>query len=484
MNKRNIIIFTVLLLICVIIFFDFLNMHYATDTYNIINRGYVEYAITYSLNDGRIFMCAITLIAGFINMPIKIYVVTLTFLSLIVSCISIMKLKNIVEKNKKTENLFKEIILIIICFTIIFNFMFLENMQFAETFVMSMSILLYIIGADILTSEEKNRFIKTCILVILGIFCYQGTLGSFVVMVFMFSIIKDKQKELLKNFIISGIICVIASATNLLQIKICGALLGMEQNRFGSIKNIFTMISYIISSLGYILVNTAGIFPKYMFIGILFSVVMIADICLHKDEKIIRVYIILLTIISIGVSFAINIFTSAGFGTGRMMFPIGALIGNIFLLLYSKTSIFEDKKKIMSFMVIGYFIIILINYVYIINKHSEVEKLTQNECRIIGEYIINYEKTTGNTVNKIAVYSDNKPTYYYNNIKNYSALCIRPLSVEWADNGSISYWCDKELEEIQPSKEIYEVYFKDKNWDELCQEQFIFIDDTMHYCIY
>lgn len=483
MNKRNIIIFTVLLLICVIVFFDFLNMHYATDTYNIINRGYVEYAITYSLNDGRIFMCAITLIAGFINMPIKAYVLVLTFLSLIVSCISIMKLKSIVEKNKKTENLFEEIILVIICFTVVFNFMFLENMQFAETFVMAMSILLYIIGADILTSEEKRRFIKACILVILGIFCYQGTLGFFVVMVFMFSIIKNKHKELLKNFIISGAICVIAAATNMLQIKICGALLGMEQNRFGSIKNIFTMINYIISSLGYILVNTAGIFPKYMFIGMLFSVVIIADIYLQKDEKIIRASIFLLTIISIGVSFAINIFTGAGFGTARMMFPIGALIGNIFLLLYSKTNIFKDKKKIMSSVVIVYFVIISVNYMYIINEHSKVEELTQSECRIIGEYIINYETTTGNTVNKIAVYSDNKPTYYYNNIKNYSALCIRPLSVEWADNGSISYWCNKELKEIQPSKEIYEMYFKDKNWDELCEEQFVFINDTLHYCI-
>lgn len=448
MNKRNIVIFISLLLICVIIFWDFLNMHYATDTYNIINRGYVEYAITYSLNDGRIFMCAITLIAGFINMPIKAYVVVLTFLSLIVSCTSIMKLKSIVEKNKKAKNLFEEIILVIICFTVVFNFMFLENMQFAETFVMAMSILLYIIGADILTSEEKWCFIKTCILVTMGIFCYQGTLGFFVVMVFMLSIIKNKHKELLKKFIISGAICVIVAATNMLQIKICGALLGMEQNRFGSIKNVFNMIRYIISSLGYILVNTAEIFPKYMFIGILFSVVLIADIYLHKDEKTIRVYIILLTIISIGVSFAINIFTGAGLGTARMMFPIGALIGNIFLLLYSKTSIFRDKKKIMSFVIIVYFVIILVNYMYIINKHSKVEELTKSECKIIGEYIINYETTTGNTVNKIAVYSDNKPTYYYNNIKNYSALCIRPLSVEWADNGSISYWCNKELKEI------------------------------------
>lgn len=174
-------------------------MHYATDTYNIIDRGYEEYGIKCSLNDGRIFMCTISLIANFLHIPINSYIISLTFLAILTSCLSVILLKNIVEGYKKTKNVFEEIILTVICFTIIFNFMFLENMQFAECFVMSISILLYIIAADVLTKREKMHILKATILVVLGILFYQGTLGFFIVMTLVFSLIKKENKLVLKN---------------------------------------------------------------------------------------------------------------------------------------------------------------------------------------------------------------------------------------------------------------------------------------------
>ena len=45
-NKMNIIIFIIILIITCIIFIPFLIGHYATDTYNIYNLGYKEFAIT------------------------------------------------------------------------------------------------------------------------------------------------------------------------------------------------------------------------------------------------------------------------------------------------------------------------------------------------------------------------------------------------------------------------------------------------------
>ena len=34
------------------------------------------------------------------------------------------------------------------------------------------------------------------------------------------------------------------------------------------------------------------------------------------------------------------------------------------------------------------------------------------------------------------------------------------------------------------SIEIYKKYFKDKDWNELDKEQFVFIDETLYYCVY
>ena len=154
-NKRNIITFIIILIITCTIYAPLLMGHYATDTYNIINKGYEKYAITYSLNDGRPIMCIITLIAQKLNMPIMVYVIILTAIALIVSNISGIKLKNITvkyieEKNKKTEY-----IILAIAYIIIFNFAYLENLQFAECAIMSVSILLNIIAAQQIVEKKK-----------------------------------------------------------------------------------------------------------------------------------------------------------------------------------------------------------------------------------------------------------------------------------------------------------------------------------------
>ena len=49
-NKKNIIEFSIVLIISILIFTPFLIGHYATDTYNIANVGYENYAIKWSLN--------------------------------------------------------------------------------------------------------------------------------------------------------------------------------------------------------------------------------------------------------------------------------------------------------------------------------------------------------------------------------------------------------------------------------------------------
>ena len=108
-------------------------------------------------------------IAQKLNMPIMVYVIILTAIALIVSNISVIKLKNITvkyieEKNKKTEY-----IILAIAYIIIFNFAYLENLQFAECAIMSVSILLNIIAAQQIVEKKKNYILKS---IIISIFLY------------------------------------------------------------------------------------------------------------------------------------------------------------------------------------------------------------------------------------------------------------------------------------------------------------------------
>ena len=66
-HKKDIIIIIIMFLFTLLIFYNFVIGHYATDTYNIINRGIKEYAITYSLNDGRPINCIALLIADLLR---------------------------------------------------------------------------------------------------------------------------------------------------------------------------------------------------------------------------------------------------------------------------------------------------------------------------------------------------------------------------------------------------------------------------------
>lgn len=483
-KKENVILFLILFISMLIVFKNFVFMHYATDTYNIFARGYKEYAILYSLNDGRVLMSGISLLADILNLPITVYIITLTIIAIATSCIAIIILKNIIERYKKPNNTFEKIVLILICFCTIFNFMFIENMQFAECFVMSLSILCYLLAADILVKGNKNYIIKAFLLVLIGIFSYQGTLGFFIVMIFVISL-AENDKKILNKILIGGAICIVAVLLNLVEIKICGYALGNQSTRMGGLKNVMYMLGLIKEAIFPILKYSIGTFPKYAFI-LLFTVTMLL-VNIYIENKI-RVYfnccIILLVILTLSTAFAINLFTIAGFRTARMLFVIGALLGNVFILLYLKTNILENKKSIINYIIIIYCIIIISSYITLIKFHKEVEKNTIEECKIINEYITEYEEQTGNKIENIAVYLDKNTTYYYESINNYSALTIRPLSVEWGDNGAISYWTERPLKEVNPNKEIYEEYFKDKDWNKLEKAQFVFEGDTMHYCIY
>ena len=205
--------------------------------------------------------------------------------------------------------------------------------------------------------------------------------------------------------------------------------------------------------------------------------------------------IALLILITIGATFAPWCFTFTAYNSARMMFTIGGLFANICIILYIKSDAFGKKtlKSILiTLLLISYFIINVLNYIFIINEHKKVEKLNRQEVFQINEYIENYEKQNGIQIRKIMMCYDANPTLYYKKIKNKSALCIRPLSVDWADDGSINYYTGRKIKEALMTKEeytkffkeVYINYFKDKDWTELNEEQFVFIGDTMYYCIY
>ena len=350
MNKRidkKIITFSILLATTCMIFIPFLIGHYATDTYNIANVGYKTYAINWSLNDGRFIMALIVFFAHFTKIPIEIFVTTTLFFALVISDISVLKICDIVKKYKEPKNIYQEMFLIIISFVTVFNFMYLENMYFVESIVMALSVLLFIVSADILVEKKDNYIIKSLLLTILGIICYQGTIGLFFAFTVLLTILKNKEdvKQIIIDLIKSGLIAFVAVILNIVSVKIIGGIIGTEQTRLGGVSGIFNNICMIIKSIPDILQNTCNLFPKNLLIFYLIVLTGIIILLEKENKNIICKYLIIL-FVTIAASYTTYILTLTSFYTGRLRNALGALIGIVFILLYVCTNVFENKKTI------------------------------------------------------------------------------------------------------------------------------------------
>lgn len=502
LNKRNLITFIIILIITCIIYAPLLMGHYATDTYNIINKGYEKYAITYSLNDGRPIMCIITLIAQKLNMPIMLYVILLTGIALIISSISVVKLKNIILKYTEKIDKKTEYIILAISYIIIFNFAYLENLQFAESAIMSVSILVSIMAAQTIVEKNKNYIIKGLILSIISVIFYQGTINWLFTITFVLSLFKEKNinKQVIKNLILSGIFGGIGCVTDLIQIKITGQIFNLSQTRMGSFENISSNFEYIFKNMNGVLSNTYNLFPKNILYTYLVILLIYALVFMIKGyEKNNQLNILAIIFICIATVFAPNFLTLAAFGTGRTAYSIGAMIGLIILYIYcnlKRTEKVQLKEIIFYIVALSYIIISLGNSMLIMYEHKKVNIQDKQECELIGKWIKEYEETQNVEVKNIAfIYNSNSNSkYYYENVINHSALCYKAVAPEWSRIGAINYYNNRKfndiLNEINNYSEYidkinyYKNYFFDKSWDKLDREQLVFEGETLYYCLY
>lgn len=494
-KKKDIIIFFILLLCSLAIFYKYLTGHFASDTFRIINIGYEEYAINYSLTDGRIFMAIIGLLANTFHIPIVTYIIILQILAIIVSCIIVIVLKNIVIKYKKLDNKFEKIFLIIVCYYTIFNFTYIENMYFVECFVMSLSILLYTLAANNIVENGKNSYIKAIIFVILGLISYQGTISAFFMFVILFSMFKQENyKEIGKNFIKATGIFLIGFLFDNICVILTERIFHTTQIRGFNIENIFINIEFIVLNLFYIMKNTSNLFPKYLYIAFIVITSLLIYIKIIKQNResynkynqIILVEQLLIIIFSIACAFIPSVINLTGFWSARMRFSIGAIIGFLFIHIIVKTDILKrnmiwDKLLILIFII--YAIINSINYIYLMNLSKWVNYLDEKYVYEINDYITNYEKENNIKVKKISIIamkSEGYKAYYEEMNCTYVGIAVSSVRTIWATQGIINYYTDRNLIKKEPTKEEKEKYLikVDKNKNYLC------INDTLYVSVY
>ena len=478
-RQKDLLIFFVIFILAVIMYINWITMHYSTDTYNIMNVGYETYATNWSLKDGRLIMYIITMIFAKLNIPIEVYVITTLLGALLISCICVVKLKNIVLRNKEVS-LKKEIFIVIALFFTIFNFMYIEDMYFVESIVMALSLLLFIYSANLIVNKKSNKdIILAILLAIVGVIAYQGTAGFLIITTFVLSLLKNKVelngtkkdrktniKMIIIDILFAGIIALIAVCINMMIVNIVGNITGQVQARVGSITNIFSNMKYIFNNFTTILKENIGLFPinlLYIFLSLILICTLVYDIK-TKSKEFLAIKSICIIILSIICGFLVSLGTLSSFYTGRLHYSIGSMLGFILLCLImeNKDEIF---RKIFGLILVIYGIVSIYNCIIITYQHKLVNKYEEQEVQNIEEYIEDYEAKNNIEIENIALYTvkgqDSKT--YFENISRKSVLTYNALRCDWSADGLINFYTNKSLKTINLTKELLVEYLVQEN---------------------
>lgn len=479
--KKDIISFIIIFVIACITLIGFFPMHYATDTYNIINIGYEEYMMNNSLKDGRIVMAILVFIANVFNMPIEIWIPILLVLAVIISCISVIILRNTILSYKPAKNKWVEVIVLLIAYCTIFNFMYLENLYFAECAVMALSVLVYMLSAK---NVVKRHYVKAILLAMLGVVSYQGTIGTIIVMAMLFTFLENMEREKYVKYIILDIIKTIVimlfvAIAELFLIKGICYFTGMTGDRTQDISSIINNLKYIFNNFMRVIINTGGMLNDGSFITLLTIVSVLATILfIMYSEKTVEnlVELILIIVVALASSFIASAMSLSGFNSARIRFTIGALIGILLILMYCKSKLFEKVEApeiIFSFLVIAYMIINIYTYFSITAQHKITNEFEKIEAEKIVTEIEEYENENNIVVDKICIIKKNDNNYKLESSKNSCVLTCIATRCEWGVKGAIQYYTGRKLEQVDSN-------YIDKKEFELSEKQYDCIGDTLY----
>ena len=471
-NKRfmNIILTVAVFILGLMICCGYVTGHYSADDYNIMNKGYNEYSIVNNLKEGRPIMFVIDQAALAINMSYDVFIILTVIIAIFFTSINVVMIYNQFISNISIHSKTIKLLLLMTVFSTIFCFTYIENLYFVESIVMAMSLVCYTIAAKHIVATGKKNLLIGALWATLAMFLYNGFECYFVTIIVLFSMLNHKDerserdKTIIKNILIAAGIILVTVVFNMIQIKLACMKFHIENNRVGGLSQICGNAIYILSYFPEIVTDTMGLFPKYLYAGILCALctVSLINAIIHKNYESIANIIILLPI-SILSCFAVSFVSLSSFGTGRLCYGIGMAIGLALLVPFIDS--FWKEKTIFTyvwiFFAIAYFMGNAYNYMDIIHSHKQVNMLEKEEISQIQQLVRNYEAENNVTVKYLSIVCrDYTKGKYYPQVKRKCGVTVKGTACEWSCLGTIHYYSDLRLTKAKLTSQQLEDYKK------------------------
>ena len=354
----------------------------------------------------------------------------------------------------------------------IFNFTNINNFQFIECIVMSISTLLYILASEELIIKDKK--INCFALCMLATICYQGTIGMFFATTLLLIFIqKDRNFKKIVDLIV---ISVMVIGIDFLIITIAQNNIYTTQNQSGRLNMDFMQnLKSMINRLPYLIYSSLGLYPKFLqMIFIILFLTLIYIYGIKKKEPSKFMYSILIMIIFFASSLAMGIVYQGLIEpqNGRVVNSIGASISALILYCYADTKIFEYKfyKEVGICLTIFYFITVNINTLQITNNLKSENLIDEEFAKQIVQEIKKYEDQNPN------IKVTNMAINYIIDLNNKEEGKFSPSYKKVALFGETQMilYANYEIEKVEFTDEIKNKYFNNE------EEKMICIGDTIY----
>ena len=486
LNKHNIILYTITLIINALICFYYFKPHIATDSYDVFLYGYKNYANVIVFPIGRIVTSLFFYTLDLFNIKYLLGIHLSFLISLLFSSLTIC-LVYLNEKKYFRENKINKVIIYLLSFIFIVNPYTMELYMYFESSTLLFSILMAALSSIIFTSNNKNKYEYSLLLLLICAFTYQCSMPYFIILTLFNLILKENNiKSIITETIKAISLFVLSAIINILYISTSNCLYTYKLTNSYSISHIIKNLLYYANEF---FIKNLYFEPKYMFIYIfiaLITIYTIINILNKKQNKILlfSLFIIFSIIITLSpmISMGIDLYTGPRMYIGMIaIIPISLIVINNEL---------ENKKILNYIFLICTLLIFIINFNYSFKFAKNINEITiseKNDSLFIANKIKEYQQKTNIKVTNIVYYYDNDRTSYGAKEKfgiRYSALGIPyfiPKILRYYGNINLKSYntIEKDIND-----EIYIKYFKDKNYNSLTNKNIIFIDNTIYICYY
>ena len=448
-------IFTLYFIITIIFFGMLIKLEFATDTYAVFNFDKEAVFMQYAMSGRFITGVFLKLLKIIDSSETAIYLLSFV-LAIFCATLSQYILYKIIEKDVKNRWL-----KFLIPTLIIINPFSIELFLFIEKGIMWLGILMCILAVQKViqyfeTKQKKYLFFST-ILMLLANFSYQGVVGIFLSISFVYILKYSKYiKQFIINNLIVGFVYAIPALLDFVLVKIL-----YKASRINGKVIFLESLKIIIQNTQNMYIKMYDLLPKYAFILlILFTFTAFwCKICKENKKflNLLNYFYIICGITIVSVTPQIMQPTNSIWFGPRSTYSFASMY--VLIVFQAQKYIKIEKDR------------------YILNKNDK------NITLQIIKQIENYEKQTGNRISCISWYQDGKPNYTYNGIFVTSDMNVKCYSSDWSTIEILKYYLKRNIKLEKENQELDEE-FKNKNWDDFNFEQLVFDNNKLNFCNY